>query len=114
MATARSANSSTSKSDTGNADVQDLESRMEKIRGEIGDLARTIAEAGKAKAGDYSARASEGAEDLLQASEDALEAIQHEYARLERQMKRRIRKNPLQSLAVAAGIGFLVALVVRK
>lgn len=115
MVTTATANSRSKKqtaaSETHGANIEE---RVDSIRKEIAALTKTVTEIGAKTASDYTKRANRTAGDLAEAGEEALELVSKEFETLERKVGRKIRRHPLQSVAIAAGFGLLVALLVRR
>lgn len=92
----------------------DIEAHVAQVREDIAALAKAMKAYGADKTGEYKARANKAGTDIAVASQDALASLQKEFADLERQMVNQVRARPLQSLGIAAGIGFLIAMIVRR
>jgi len=114
MATAKTATTSTAKSAGDQVSASDIEDDIERIRSDIAALAGTLKKYGAGKTGEYKARASSAGEDLTQKSQEALNDLTAELQSYERALSSEVRRHPLQSLGIAAGIGFLVATLVRR
>ena len=96
-----SSTQSNSKTDTG-----DIQEQIDRLREDIAELSKTIISAGEQKA-----QAAE--HNLTSASRDAMEMAKSEAANFDADLKARIRDNPLQAIGIAAGIGFVAALLSR-
>jgi ElaB/YqjD/DUF883 family membrane-anchored ribosome-binding protein len=96
----------------------DIEGRFEQARAEFMKLADSLAESGSAKAREYTASASNAAADikdsLSNVSGDAIDNFLEQIASIEKDMAGRVRDKPLHALAIAGGIGFLIALLARR
>lgn len=70
------------------------------------------------RAGDYASSAAQKAGDAAKsASKDLSNAVEHAAGMAHEQldsMTAYVRKNPLQSTAIAAGVGFIFALIARR
>lgn len=96
------------------ASAADIEERMEKLRGDIVLLTEAVSSFGSAKSGQVKDRAAEKVDAMRAMSEDALDTLRAEFRNLEKGTRKQIQTNPLQAVAVAAGVGFLTALLLRK
>lgn len=92
----------------------EFESRAGRIRNEIAALATSIAEAGENLAGDLSAGAGATAREMRAASQETLQDLRNQMKELERQAAVKMRQNPMAALAMAAGAGFLLAMLARR
>jgi ElaB/YqjD/DUF883 family membrane-anchored ribosome-binding protein len=99
-------------------DDADLESRCEQAKSEFYKIAANLSEMGSSKARQYTDMASNVAanlkDDVNSVSGDALDNFMDQISSLERDVENRIRQKPLQALAIAGGIGFLIALLSRR
>jgi len=92
-----------------NKDASTIEQDIERLRGDIAALAKSITNYGSGKTGEYKMRASKAGRDLAKSSQEALDSLSKELAGLEETVSTRVREKPLQSLGIAAGVGFLLA-----
>ncbi len=96
----------------------DIEGRFEQARTEFMKLADSLAESGSAKAREYTASASSAAADikdsLSSVSGDAIDSFLEQIASIEKDMAGRVRDKPLHALAIAGGIGVLIALLALR
>lgn len=96
----------------------DIETRFEQARAEFYRIAAGLADAGSAKAKDFtetvSAKASEIKSDVNDVTGDAIDTFLDQLTALEKDVATRVRERPLQALAIAGGIGFLFALLSRR
>lgn len=90
-----------------NRQVQVLKDELARLREELETSARRSANAARNVA-------SEGIEALKAQSEEAYEKLKHGASDLEAEVVRHIRQKPMTSLAIAAGIGFLLAQILRR
>lgn len=96
------------------ATVDNIESQITKIRSDISTLAGTIADYGAQSLNDAKSQAGTMAHEAVQASETALAELRSQLDRLERDLRVKVREKPLQAIGIAAGIGFLLALLMRR
>ncbi|WP_117192276.1 DUF883 family protein [Rhizobium terrae] len=92
----------------------DIETQLQQLREDIANLARTVAAVGNEKAGEVKGRARRAASEAADASMHMVEAAREQAVSLERDLERQIRTNPIQAVAIAAGVGFLFALMTRR
>ncbi|MEM5583878.1 MULTISPECIES: DUF883 domain-containing protein [unclassified Roseibium] len=111
MATAKTA-TGTAANDSVNA--HDIEVDIERIRGDIAALAGSLKKYGAGKSDEYKSRAAAAGEDLTKMSQDALSDLAAELKGYERALTSEVRRHPLQAIGIAAGIGFLVSVLVRR
>ncbi|WP_349252078.1 hypothetical protein [Ciceribacter sp. L1K23] len=83
--------------------TSDVEQQLSRLREDVAGLVSALAAFGEQKAVDYRRKAGELAEDA-----------KTELAGWEGDLEARIRSKPLQSIAIAAGAGFLAALLTRR
>lgn len=114
MATSKTSASASAKPSNGHVSAQDIEDDIERIRNDIAALAGSLKTYGAGKTDEYKSRASTAGEDLTRKSQEALNDLTAELRGYERALSSEIRRHPLQSLGIAAGIGFLVATLVRR
>jgi ElaB/YqjD/DUF883 family membrane-anchored ribosome-binding protein len=114
MATAKTASASSAKNAEEAVSAQDIEESIARIRGDIAELAGALKSYGAGKSSEYRSRASAATEDLSRKSQDALNDLTAELQGYEKALTEEIRRRPLQSLGIAAGIGFLIAALVRR
>lgn len=91
-------------------DREKLERQLAKIKTDISELAATLGEIGARGAHD----ADERIRGLASAGEQAIEDLRHQVRMIERDLEERVQEKPLQSLGIAAGIGFLAAIILRR
>lgn len=98
----------------GSVTASEIEAQIAELKGDISKLARTIGDFGASKAGEAKAGAAARADDAVLASREVLASARSEVDRLERMLREEVRRKPVQTLGIAAGIGFLVALLMRR
>lgn len=104
----------TGKAGNGAKSVPDLEADIKLLKADLEKLAKQLAATGEHG---YSAarRAATGsAEQLLSQGEAALEGLRANAKDIEEQILASVREKPVTSLAIAAGVGFLFALLARR
>ncbi|MCG7504573.1 DUF883 family protein [Mesorhizobium retamae] len=92
----------------------DLEADIRQLQADIEKLTRQLAETGEH--GFTAARrvAAQGAEHLRQQGEAAMEKLRGNAHDIEDQLAATVREKPITALAMAAGAGFLFALLSRR
>jgi len=94
--------------------VEDLEDQITELRREIAALTKNIAAFGSAKVDDYRAGIDRLAADAVNASLNAFSTAKEEAISLEESFEEQVRARPLQAIGIAAGVGFLAALLTRR
>jgi ElaB/YqjD/DUF883 family membrane-anchored ribosome-binding protein len=93
---------------------KDVEAQIHQLRDDIAALARSVAAVGNDKASEVRGKAKRAANEAADASLQMMEAAREQAMTWERDLERQIRTSPLQSIAIAAGVGFLFALMTRR
>ncbi|GAB2184167.1 ElaB/YgaM/YqjD family protein [Roseibium sp. LAB1] len=114
MATAKSATATAANPANDTVSAREIEENIERIRGDIASLAGTLKKYGSGKTDEYKAKAAAAGEDLTKLSQNALNDLSAELQTYERAFVAEVRRRPLQSIGIAAGIGFLIAALVRR
>ena len=111
------ATSKTGKPDTvssGPRSQQDLETEIELLKAEIAALAKQVQTVGEHSYGTARRAAAEGVDRLRAQGEAAIENLREGASDLEGQLVAHVREKPVTALAMAAGVGFLFALISRR
>lgn len=114
MATGKPATASAGKPANDTVSASDIEADIERIRGDIASLAGSLKRYGADKTDEYKERATTAGQDLTKMSQDALNDLTKELKNYERALSSQVRSHPLQALGIAAGVGFLLAALVRR
>ena len=109
MATAASA-----KAGDGTRTVPDLEADIRLLKADIEKLRAQLAQTGEHGVGAARRAAAQGAEQLRAKGEEAVESLRENARDIEAQITASVREKPVTSLAIAAGVGFLFALIARR
>jgi ElaB/YqjD/DUF883 family membrane-anchored ribosome-binding protein len=96
------------------ATEKDLEADIAQIREDIAKLAKQLAVTGEHSYGAARRAASDGADHIKAKGEEAVKALRSNADDLERQVSDAVREKPITSLAIAAGVGFLFALLTSR
>lgn len=99
---------------SGSASSRDIEAQLQQLRDDIAVLARSAASAGSDKASQYRGKVRRATSDAADASLHMVEAAREQALSMEKDLERQIRTNPIQAVAIAAGVGFLLALMTRR
>lgn len=98
----------------GTATPKDIEVQLEQLRADISSLAKTVAAVGNDKAAEYKGKAKRAANEAADASLQMVDDAKAKALSLEQDLEQHIRTNPIQSVAIAAGVGFVFALLTRR
>ncbi|MBW8909132.1 MAG: DUF883 domain-containing protein [Mesorhizobium sp.] len=102
------------KSATADPNTADLEADIQQLKADIEKLTRQLAKTGEHGYGAARRAAAEGVEQLRAQGEAAFENVRGSAEDIEAQIIARVREKPVTSLAIAAGVGFLFALLTRR
>ncbi|WP_269931514.1 DUF883 family protein [Aminobacter sp. HY435] len=102
------------KTSTGAKSTPDLEADIRQLKADIEELTRHLTETGQHGYRAARSAASQGADQMRVQGEAAYETLRHGARDLEDQFLASVREKPVTSLAIAAGVGFLVALLARR
>ena len=114
MATAKPGSSAAGNPANDTVSAREIEQDIERIRGDIASLAGSLKRYGSDKTDEYKTRASAAGNELTKMSQDALNDLTSELKNYERALTSQVRRHPLQALGIAAGVGFLLAALVRR
>lgn len=114
--TASSASSTAAKVERENArsTVQDLEADIKLLREDISKLAAQMASLGGHSVNTAKRAAAEGVERLREKGEATIDDLSARAQDMEDQLTATVREKPITSLAIAAGVGYLFALLSRR
>ncbi len=93
---------------------QELELEIARLRDDMAKLAEQLARTGETSYSAAKRAAHEGMEQLRVQGEAALEGARATARDYEQQLTDTVREKPITSLAIAAGVGFLFALLTRR
>ncbi|KQZ14871.1 MULTISPECIES: YqjD family protein [unclassified Mesorhizobium] len=94
--------------------TSDLEADIKLLKADIEKLTKQLAATGQHSYGTAKRAATEGVEQLRVQGEAAMESLKSNARDLEEQVLANVREKPVTSLAIAAGVGFLFALLSRR
>ncbi|HEY4193120.1 MAG TPA: hypothetical protein VGM46_10795 [Mesorhizobium sp.] len=92
----------------------DLEADIAQLKADIEKLTRQLAATGEHGYGAARRAAAEGVENLRVQGEAALDSLRGSAQDIEAQVIASVREKPVTSLAIAAGVGFLFAMLARR
>jgi ElaB/YqjD/DUF883 family membrane-anchored ribosome-binding protein len=92
----------------------DLEADIRQLKADIDKLTKQLAKTGEHGYGTARRAATEGVEQLRAQGEAAFASLRSNAKDIEAQMMASVREKPVTSLAIAAGVGFLFALIARR
>lgn len=92
----------------------DLEADIKQLKADIEALGKQLAATGEHGYGAARRAAAQGADQLKAQSDAAVEALRANARDIEEQFMTSVREKPVTSLAIAAGVGFLIALLARR
>jgi len=95
-------------------EVSDLEADIKQLKADIEKLTKQLAATGQHGYGTARRAAAEGVEQLRVQGEAAVESLRNNARDLEEQVVASVREKPVTSLAIAAGVGYLFALLSRR
>lgn len=98
----------------GEKDSAAIEEQLARIKADISELASTLASLSSKRVRGARDQADQRLHDMAGAGEDAVEEVRRQLRMIERDVEARVRDKPLQTLGIAAGVGFLLALIVRR
>lgn len=97
-----------------NRSPQDMEAEIARLREDVARLGEQLSKTGEHSMSAARRAASEGAEQLRVKGEAAVESIRSNANDIEQQVTDAVREKPITSLAIAAGVGFFLALLSRR
>jgi ElaB/YqjD/DUF883 family membrane-anchored ribosome-binding protein len=113
MAMSRTAAKARSKADDVLSELE-MRQRIDDLKEEIASISRTLSALGGQKVDDYRDTVEKLTSDAVAASLKYLDTARSEALSLEEGFERQVREHPLRAIGIAAGIGFLFALMTRR
>ncbi|EJF97822.1 DUF883 family protein [Bartonella taylorii] len=99
---------------TENNKTKDLQGQLEKLRGEISGITSTLTDLGANKLSAAKDKAEKLYNSAKESSEDMMTQAKEKIGDLEQTMNQCVRKNPGKSVLFAAGVGFILAQLLRR
>lgn len=96
------------------ASAGDVQAELENLRRDIAALTQTVASFGTGKLKEASNRATQLGAEAADASAQYVESARSTLVSAEQDLEAHIRNKPLQAIAIAAGVGFVAALLTRR
>ena len=94
--------------------ASDMEADIRQLRDDIAKLTEQLAQTGQHSYGAARRAAAGGVEQLKAQGEAAMEKLRGQAHDLEDELTAHVREKPLTSLAIAAGVGYLLAILTRR
>lgn len=113
MAMSRTAEKTRAKAEDALSELE-MRQRIDDLKDEIASISRTLSALGGQKVDDYRDAVEKLTSDAVSASLRAFDTARSEALSMEQGFERQVREHPLRALGVAAGIGFLFALMTRR
>ncbi len=108
------ATAATGKTGNGANEAPDLQADIKQLKADLEKLASQMAATGEHGYGAARRAAAFGAEQLRAQGEAKLDELRASARDIEEQIMTSVREKPVTSLAIAAGVGFLFALLARR
>jgi ElaB/YqjD/DUF883 family membrane-anchored ribosome-binding protein len=108
------ATAATGKTGNGANEAPNLEADIKQLRADLEKLAKQMAATSEHGYGTAKRAAAFGAEPLRAQGEAKLDELRASAKDIEEQIMASVREKPVTSLAIAAGVGFLFALLARR
>lgn len=108
------ATAATGKSGDPAKDFSELEADIKQLKRDLERLAKDMQTTGEHGVGAAKRAAALGAEQLRSQGEAKLDELRAGARDIEEQLQAHVREKPITSLAIAAGVGFLFALIARR
>lgn len=96
------------------AEPGSIEDDIAELRAEVAALAKQIGALGEKSVNTARRAAAEGVEQLRSQGEAKFAELREKTDDIEAQVTATVREKPITSLAIAAGVGFLFALIARR
>ena len=93
---------------------KDIEASLAQVKDDIAALTDTLAQYGRGKVNGIQSSAARKSEIALKSSEESLNELRAQVEQLSGKIENQIKEKPLQSIAIAAGIGALFAMIARR
>lgn len=101
-------------SDKIDKDVEAISAEIQRLRADMSSLVDTVGGVGRRRARKLADTAQGKADEGMAAGEAMLADAKTELERIEHDLVTATRRSPFRALGIAAGIGFLLALIVRR
>ena len=96
------------------ATQEELAKQIEQLRSDVAEISKTLGDLGRGQVTDLRSRAERQAAELRARGRETADEVAARAREAEHQAEDYIRENPLQALAIAAGLGLLVGWLTRR
>lgn len=96
------------------ASAADMEEQIEVLKAEIAKLSAQLQNSGERSIDALRALAEDGVQHVRARGEAAVSGLKDSAGEIETRLVSKVREKPVTSLAIAAGVGFLFALMSRR
>ena len=103
-----------SRTEASQSSVSEMEAQIETLKAEIAKLTAQVQSSGEKSLEALKTIAQEGVTQMRSKGEAAMQGLKSEAGDIEGEIVARVREKPVTSLAIAAGVGFLFALLARR
>lgn len=100
-------------SSNGNGHARDLDAEIAALRQDIASITSTLSNMAKSRTSEAKAEVERAGRKVVAKGEEAVEAAQENYEHFESELKTMIREKPVQSVLIAAGVGYILSKVFR-
>ncbi|WP_306117526.1 MULTISPECIES: hypothetical protein [unclassified Roseitalea] len=113
-ATSDNQSGSKSRNGPGKAGNDELSAEIAALRRDIDAVTERLGKVAGAGARTARSRRDETSKMFRAKSDEFIDDLNHQLERIERQTSATVRRHPIQTMAIAAGAGFLAALLMRR
>ena len=94
--------------------AEDLRAEFAALRDDVNAILKTLKTASTEVAGDAKSAAGHAAQGIKRVAADKFEDVRDRAETLEEDLVRNVKESPIQSLAIAFGVGFALSLLMRR
>lgn len=94
--------------------ANNVEAQLEALKEDVGKLAQALTEAGSDRVKEVKANALQKSEYASETAQQTIDRLRNEMEALDRKVSDQVREKPYQALGIAAGVGVLAALILRR
>lgn len=103
----------TTKNGNGQDPAKDLDAEISALRDDISAITATLGNLAKTRTNEAKAEVQRVSRKAVAKGEEAVETVQENFEYAEDEIKTMIRDKPIQSVLIAAGVGYLLSKVFR-
>ncbi|QLF68384.1 DUF883 family protein [Peteryoungia desertarenae] len=92
----------------------DVQAEVENLRRDLASLAQTVASFGSGKIRQAGKSASQMTSGMAESSSDYMASARESIANVEQDLEAHVRARPIQSIAIAAAVGYMAAVLNRR